>query len=236
MSIPYELVLLLALIKAGVLWLILYLSAKDEADLDFTKLAIIAGILMFAFYLEEALLKKYIGMWTTLPLAALVVYLLVQYCWVSLRKALPVAAIFVAVDIGLNMGVAKLYGNIGDTEQALWKEQQVSSSRKIGQALGSAVRELEQQRQDRAEKDLVEKGLPLATSRSPGWDDSKTNLAVTARMSDKDGNAVLLVNDQPVIQGDIVRVRHKQQIYQWRFAGQSGSEILWEPVQADRLP
>ena len=97
MSIPYELVLLLALIKAGVLWLILYLSAKDEADLDFTKLAIIAGVLMFAFYLEEALLKKYIGMWTTLPLAALVVYLLVQYCWVSLRKALPVAAIFVAV-------------------------------------------------------------------------------------------------------------------------------------------
>ena len=96
------------LFKAGILCLLLYLVARHEADYSFTKVAMVTAGITLGNLLMEVFLRHYIGWLTIIPIAGFVIFMLMQFCWLSFKKAVLVTVPFLAVCILLAMGVTAL--------------------------------------------------------------------------------------------------------------------------------
>ena len=99
-------------LKAFILCGLLYFFAKHEADYDFAKVAMVtAGILLGSFVLQ-IVLEKHIGIFTIIPVTAFVIWMLMQFCWLSLPKAVLVTVAFTAVTLGVDFARGKLLGGM----------------------------------------------------------------------------------------------------------------------------
>ena len=93
-------------IKAFLLLILLYIVARDEADFDFRKVTMVtAGIVLGAVILD-AVLTRFIGMFTLIPVAAFIVFMIMQFCWVRFGRSLLVAIPFLILNIMLSTSVA----------------------------------------------------------------------------------------------------------------------------------
>lgn len=93
-------------IKAFLLLILLYIVAREEADFDFRKVTMItAGIVLGAVILD-AVLTRFIGLFTLIPIAAFIVFMVMQFCWVRFWRSLLVAIPFLVLNIMISTSVA----------------------------------------------------------------------------------------------------------------------------------
>jgi|GEM_PF-2917727 len=93
-------------IKAFLLCILLYIVARDEADFEFRKVTMVtAGIVLGAVILD-ATLTRYIGLFTLIPISALIIFMVMQFCWVRFWRSLLVAVPFLILNIMISTSVA----------------------------------------------------------------------------------------------------------------------------------
>lgn len=86
-------------IEALVLCGLLYLIARHEADFNFGKLFVVSAVIVFVALMFEVWMKPKIGWFVLLFDAGFVLFMLTQYCWVSVPKGLIVTVIFMLVQV-----------------------------------------------------------------------------------------------------------------------------------------
>lgn len=92
-------------IKAFLLLILVYIVARDEADFEFRKVTMVtAGIVLGAVILD-ATLTRLIGLFTLIPIAILIVFMVMQFCWVRFWRSLLVAIPFLILNIMISTAV-----------------------------------------------------------------------------------------------------------------------------------
>lgn len=92
-------------IKAFLLLILLYIVARDEADFEFRKVTMVtAGIVLGAVILD-ATLTRMIGLLTLIPIAAFIVFMVMQFCWVRFWRSLLVAIPFLILNVMISTAV-----------------------------------------------------------------------------------------------------------------------------------
>jgi hypothetical protein len=86
-------------IKAFLLCILIYIVAREEADYDFRKVLMVTAGVLFGAVILDATLTRYIGLLTLLPIAVLVVFMVMQFCWLRFWQALLVAVPFIILNI-----------------------------------------------------------------------------------------------------------------------------------------
>lgn len=107
-------ILLHMFVSAGLLWILLRLFAKDEADLSPPRYSIFGGVYWFAMWMGTTALQW--GIWTLLPLVILTVFALYQFFYVTILKSIWLGFVFVAVrslaDIGMAAGMVRIADSV----------------------------------------------------------------------------------------------------------------------------
>lgn len=85
-------------IKAFLLLILLYIVARDEADFEFRKVVMVTAAITLGGVIIEATLTRHIGLWTLVPVAALIVFMIMKFCWVGFWRALLVAVPFLILN------------------------------------------------------------------------------------------------------------------------------------------
>jgi len=86
-------------IKAFLLMILVYIVARDEADYDFRKMAMVtAGVTLGCVIIEGVLISR-IGLFVLLPMAALIVFMVMQFCWVRFWRSLLIAVPFLILNM-----------------------------------------------------------------------------------------------------------------------------------------
>lgn len=85
-------------IKAFLLCMLLYIVAQDEADYEFRKAVMVTAGIIFGITLIDATLTRFIGLFTLLPMLALIVFMVMQFCWVRFWKAMLIAVPFLMLN------------------------------------------------------------------------------------------------------------------------------------------
>lgn len=99
-----EIMLAEIFLKAFVLCGILYLVARHEADYSFQKVAMVVGGIVAGNAIIEASLCDRIGVYTLIPAMVFTAFMVITFCWVSVRRAVLVVALFTAVQAGIAYG------------------------------------------------------------------------------------------------------------------------------------
>ena len=86
-------------IKAFLLCILLYIVASEEADYDFRKVTMVTAGIVLGTVIIDAVLTRFIGMLALLPILAFIVFMVMQFCWVRLGKALLIAVPFLILNI-----------------------------------------------------------------------------------------------------------------------------------------
>ena len=92
-------------IKAFLLLILLYIVARDEADFEFRKVTMVtAGIVLGAVILD-AVLTRFVGIFTLIPIIAFVVFMVMKFCWVRFWRSLLVVIPFLILNIMISSSV-----------------------------------------------------------------------------------------------------------------------------------
>lgn len=86
--------LVLIMFNALVLCALLYLFARDTADYEFQKVAIVAACILVGNKVLQWTLAPYLDAFVALPMAAFTLFMLVRFCWVTVRQAVLILILF----------------------------------------------------------------------------------------------------------------------------------------------
>jgi len=92
-------------IKAFLLLILLYIVARDEADFDFRKVTMVTAAIVLGAVILDAVLTRFIGVFTLIPIAAFIVFMIMQFCWVRFWRSLLVAIPFLVLNIMISTAV-----------------------------------------------------------------------------------------------------------------------------------
>jgi len=93
-------------IKAFLLLILLYIVARDEADFEFRKVTMVTAGIVLGTVIIDAVLTRFIGLFTLIPIAAFIVFMVMQFCWVRFGRSLLVAIPFLVLNIMISTSVA----------------------------------------------------------------------------------------------------------------------------------
>ena len=93
-------------IKAFLLLILLYIVARDEADFEFRKVTMVTASIVLGAVILDAILTRFIGLFTLIPIAAFIVFMVMQFCWVRFWRSLLVAVPFLILNIMISTSVA----------------------------------------------------------------------------------------------------------------------------------
>jgi hypothetical protein len=89
------------LLNPLVLLVLVWLVARDSAEIDFGRMFFIAlGVGLAGFAVGMVVDDGYLALLATLPVLGLLVFLLMKYCGVTLQQALVVTGLYFAYQIG----------------------------------------------------------------------------------------------------------------------------------------
>jgi len=86
-------------IKAFLLMILVYIVARDEADFEFRKVSMVAAGIMFGAVILDATLTRFIGLFTLVPIAGFIVFMVMQFCWVRFWRSLLIAIPFLILNV-----------------------------------------------------------------------------------------------------------------------------------------
>lgn len=92
-------------IKAFFLFILLYIVARDEADFEFRKVTMVTAGIVFGAVILDVTLTRLIGLFTLIPIAAFIVFMVMQFCWVRFWRSLLVAVPFLILNIMISTAV-----------------------------------------------------------------------------------------------------------------------------------
>lgn len=102
-------------LKAFVLCGLLYLVARNEADFEFAKVAMVtAGITVGTFFID-IFLQPRIGFFSIIPSIAFVVFMIMKFCWAPFWKAILVTFLYLLFNILLAVGIILLIGKMNES-------------------------------------------------------------------------------------------------------------------------
>ena len=93
-------------IKAFLLCILLYIVARDEADFEFRKVTMVTASIVLGAVILDAILTRFIGLFTLIPIAAFIVFMIMRFCWVRFWRSLLVAVPFLILNIMISTSVA----------------------------------------------------------------------------------------------------------------------------------
>lgn len=103
-------------LKAFVLCGLLYIVARNEADFEFAKVAMVtAGISLGTFFLDF-LLQPRIGILSLIPSFAFVMFMVMKFCWAPFWKAFLVTFLYLLFNIILAVGLLLLMGKMAESQ------------------------------------------------------------------------------------------------------------------------
>jgi len=112
-------------IKAFLLCGILYLVARHEADLHFSKLCIAAAVISVGSSTINLLLSEHIGVFSLIPSFGFMIYILMKLCWLSFKKALLASIVYTIISMLISVGLAiAMVYVFGDPESMTHSSQQ----------------------------------------------------------------------------------------------------------------
>jgi len=98
--------LLEVFVKAFLLLILLYIVAREEADFDFRKLTMVTAAIVLGAVILDAALTRFIGLLTLIPILALIVFMVMKFCWVRFWRSLLVGIPFLILSIMISTSVA----------------------------------------------------------------------------------------------------------------------------------
>lgn len=96
-------------VKAFLLLLLIYIVAREEADFDFQKVAMVTAALALGAVVLNAFLAPYIGALTLIPIAALAVFMVMKFCWVRFWRSLLIVIPFLIINIMISSAVGSFH-------------------------------------------------------------------------------------------------------------------------------
>lgn len=235
-------------LEAFVLCIILYLVAKHEADYSFAKVAMVTGAVTAGSAIIEALAGEKLGPFTAIPVLAFIAFMLMTFCWITLKKSILVVLLFCTFHLLVGMGLNALHRSLttgapvpgpvsdedvevavkffeevyGEAPAAMRPPQTHPPQASTEPALKTATR-------DHAPRIPQETGrtkaLPAVDQEK--WDAARKTLRIGGIMAGARGTHVAMVNNQPVEEGDSVSAIHEGKTYHWRVRsiGKTGLEL-----------
>ncbi len=91
-----------------ILWLVLFLVARQQADLDFSRILIVTvGIGLGALIIDLAL-SPFIGAYSILAALLFAIYILMRFCYISLPRAVIALAVWILLVVLFHLGLDRL--------------------------------------------------------------------------------------------------------------------------------
>lgn len=91
------------------LWFILFLVARNDGDLDFTKVFLANMGIVIGTLLINMFLFRFISFFVVIPIILLSIFVLMQLCVVSFPKASFVTGLFIFANYLLVLGFEKIF-------------------------------------------------------------------------------------------------------------------------------
>jgi hypothetical protein len=91
------------------LWFILFIVARNEGDLEFTKVFLANMAILIGTLLITMFLFRHISFLVVIPILLLTIFVLMQLCLISFPKALLVTVIFITLNTLMIMGLEKIF-------------------------------------------------------------------------------------------------------------------------------
>ena len=96
--------ILQTLVSAALLWIVLRLFAKDEADLSPARYPIFGAVYWFAMWMGTTALQW--GIWTLIPLTIFTIFALCQFFYLTIAKSIWLGVVFVVLRSLLDFAIA----------------------------------------------------------------------------------------------------------------------------------
>lgn len=96
-------------VKAFLLLLLIYIVARDEADFDFRKITMVTAALTLGAVVLDAVLTRFIGAFTLIPIAALAAFMVMKFCWVRFGRSLLIVIPFLVINIMISSSIGSFH-------------------------------------------------------------------------------------------------------------------------------
>ena len=238
-------------VQAFILCTILYVVARHEADYSFSKVAMVSAGITLGSTVIEALVTKYLGPFTILPVLAFVAFMIMTFCWTSLRKSILVVVIYSLAHVAFAVGVAAVASHFfpkPDMDQTSCgtTEEQVEILRMIGFNIGddgtsstqtqettiAETTPVQVETNGLAQEPMEQTNAASSTvdSTEPEWARAEKTFLIGGIMTDKDGRYVALVNGKLVEEGDTISVVYEDMTYRWNVRAVSRKGLSVTPL------
>jgi hypothetical protein len=187
-------------LNTAVLYTILYLVAKHEADYSFAKVAMVTAVTSLGAFLIQIFLFEMIGWFTIGLVFLLTAAMIMTFCWVRLWKTVIVVTLFCLFHVGIEIGVDGVQEHFFPDNSEGADSTQTST-----QTNAISVAKIE-----------------------TGWEAAKKMLLLSGTMSAGNGDFTAMVNGEVLEVNDTVSARVKTKTYQWRVRAISKHDIKYE--------
>ncbi|HEY8240817.1 MAG TPA: hypothetical protein VIH35_05185 [Kiritimatiellia bacterium] len=240
-----------AFLQAFLLCGLIYAFARHEGDYNFQKVAIVtAGMIAWEGILFMTLPENLLP-FAVVPVALVLAWMLMKFCWLSLKKAILVTVLFGVGTLLIQVAwSALLGGNERATENAAKQvsdeiSKQTEEGIKIAQSIVQGTPPKQPKKTDKkakTDKDATgqEELVPRAAKSGKkaaapkrgevDWDAARKSIAITARMSGKDKAMIAVVNGHMVRVGDVIAVDYDDRTYRFRLTALDQEQAEWQAL------
>ncbi|MEW6713741.1 MAG: hypothetical protein AB1306_01445 [Nitrospirota bacterium] len=97
------------IIEAALLWLILFIVARHEAELDFIYILYVVMAISIGSCIMEWLLFPYVSYFVLILTITFSMIVLMRFCYISLGKALIVTACYIVAKVAIEIGLQRMF-------------------------------------------------------------------------------------------------------------------------------
>jgi hypothetical protein len=96
-------------IETVLLWIILFIVAKHEAELDCMHILYVVMGISIGSFIMEWLLFPYLSYFVLILTITFCIIVLMRFCYISLSKAIIVTALYIIAKVGAEIGLQKMF-------------------------------------------------------------------------------------------------------------------------------
>lgn len=257
-------------LKAAVLSLILYAFARHEADYSFQKVAMVtAGIALGGFWLEHFIpffLGRVASAWLSAEwiwilgwvcalaiLTLFVAFMVKTFCWVSSRRAVGVALVYIVFCIVFALATRKVkaaFEGEGDPAARKADAARVQSDLKAAMQFQEESFNLAAPAPVAAPEPVsplpvavpAETVMPIPTNSmtpaepEPDVEGARKKLKISGIIRNAQGRPLALVNQQPIEEGETLGIEHAGHQFQWRLDAIRDGRAVWTLLEVKPVP
>ena len=236
-------------IKAFILCGILYLVARHEADLHFSKLCIASALISVGCSTINLLLAEHIGFFSIIPAFGFMIFILMKLCWLSFKKALLASVIYTIIStlitIGLALAMAHVFGNNGPMTGSCQQEDALKVMEEI---LGVDTNKYSCSTNtpviipatEPTEEVTLPEETPTPTpvtkpegtpeTQEEAWKEAEKKRVFKGVMSGRNGQQAVLINNEILHVGEAITIEHNGKLYRWQVKELDFHHAGWDRI------